>query len=223
MATRRVFYFTGDKQHGPVAESTLQRGIRDGHIPADCYVWMERMTDWQPVDNVVERLASRDQKDGIRALGSSVPRGLTAKQAEDLISQITSAEPEKLTLWNDWAIRCQKKNDVVAYCASQNPPLRISTFFLEDILEQQQLANASGFVTTSPRELVDILHAEHPIHTWRDDPATEPQKNLLRSNNIAVAAGLTKGEAHDLIDALINDRPKVKSAASRFTESIQRR
>jgi hypothetical protein len=36
-------------------------------------------------------------------------------------------------------------------------------------------------------------------HHWRDEPATEKQKDYLASFGIAVTEGLTKGQASDLI------------------------
>ncbi len=178
--------------------------IRDGELASDCFVWKEGMADWQPANSVLPRLATKDQKDGLRALGLSVRRGLTVEDAESELAAVTSADPEKAALWNDWSARRQKKNQVIAFCASRNPPLPISTFFLEEVLEHSQIANPDSFFTTTPEEFVALLNETHPIHTWRDDLATEPQLRLLRSNDVAIHDGMTKGEAHDLIDALLN-------------------
>jgi DNA-directed RNA polymerase subunit RPC12/RpoP len=39
-----------------------------------------------------------------------------------------------------------------------------------------------------------------PRHNFRNDPATEAQKNVLKRIGIAIKEGLTKGEASELID-----------------------
>jgi len=38
--------------------------------------------------------------------------------------------------------------------------------------------------------------------SWRDEPATDSQKNYLRKRGIAIADDITKGQASDLIEKL---------------------
>jgi hypothetical protein len=45
---------------------------------------------------------------------------------------------------------------------------------------------------------------------WKSEPATERQLTLLEKNHIAVRAGLTKGEASALIDALLKKLKETK-------------
>jgi hypothetical protein len=47
-----------------------------------------------------------------------------------------------------------------------------------------------------------LVEAEAP---WRQQPATEKQTTLLRKLGIALREGLTKGEAADLLAAVLGD------------------
>ena len=47
-----------------------------------------------------------------------------------------------------------------------------------------------------------LVEAEAP---WRQQPATEKQTTLLRKLGLALREGLTKGEAADLLSAVLGD------------------
>jgi hypothetical protein len=66
------------------------------------------------------------------------------------------------------------------------------------------LAYAQGLAEDYARHLgvVRLLEAEAP---WRQQPATEKQTALLRQLGIAGREGLTKGEAADLLSAVLGD------------------
>jgi hypothetical protein len=50
--------------------------------------------------------------------------------------------------------------------------------------------------------VVRLVEAEAP---WRQHPATEQQTVLLRKLGLAARAGLTKGEAAELLAAVLGD------------------
>jgi len=66
------------------------------------------------------------------------------------------------------------------------------------------LAYAQGLAEDYARHLgvVRLLEAEAP---WRQQPATEKQTALLRKLGLAVRSDLTKGEATDLLAAVVGD------------------
>jgi hypothetical protein len=66
------------------------------------------------------------------------------------------------------------------------------------------LAYAQGLAEDYARHLgvVRLVEAEAP---WRQHPATEKQTALLRKLGLAVRSDLTKGEATDLLAAVVGD------------------
>ena len=63
---------------------------------------------------------------------------------------------------------------------------------------------AQGMAEDYPRHLgvMRLVEAEAP---WRQQPATEKQTALLRKLGMTTRAGLTKGEAADLLAAVLGD------------------
>jgi hypothetical protein len=66
------------------------------------------------------------------------------------------------------------------------------------------LPYAQGLAEDYARHLsvARLVEAEAP---WRQQPATEKQTALLRKLGLAARAGLTKGEAADLLAAVLGD------------------
>ena len=66
------------------------------------------------------------------------------------------------------------------------------------------LPYAQGLAEDYARHLgvARLVEAEAP---WRQQPATEKQMVLLRKLGVAVRAGVTKGEAADLLAAVLGD------------------
>jgi hypothetical protein len=66
------------------------------------------------------------------------------------------------------------------------------------------LAYAQGLAEDYARHLgvARLVEAEAP---WRQHPATEKQMALLRKLGVATRQGLTKGEAADLLSAVLGD------------------
>jgi hypothetical protein len=66
------------------------------------------------------------------------------------------------------------------------------------------LAYAQGLAEDYARHLgvARLVEAEAP---WRQHPTTEKQTALLRRLGVATRAGLTKGEAADLLAAVLGD------------------
>ena len=81
-------------------------------------------------------------------------------------------------------------------CAATRSPL-----LLGDTLP---LPYAQGLAEDYARHLgvARLVEAEAP---WRQQPATEKQTALLRKLGLAARAGLTKGEAADLLAAVLGD------------------
>jgi hypothetical protein len=74
--------------------------------------------------------------------------------------------------------------------AAALPPPKITR---EDL---QKLKVEPEVVETAPRRL-----------SWRDDAVTKPQRDFLKSLGGVITPGMTKGEASDLIEVLLGNKP----------------
>jgi hypothetical protein len=68
-----LFIFENDAQQGPFPPGQVQRMLRDGQITDAAFVWREGLTEWQPINSVLPRLASIRQKEYLKFLGERGP------------------------------------------------------------------------------------------------------------------------------------------------------
>jgi ATP-dependent helicase IRC3 len=81
--------------------------------------------------------------------------------------------------------------------ADRNQPPRQRTLAIGFENAAAALATAEAFIRQDRREVVRLKDRKAP---WRDVPASPPQIALLRKLGAPIRAGITKGQASDLID-----------------------
>ncbi|HEV3098173.1 MAG TPA: GYF domain-containing protein [Candidatus Udaeobacter sp.] len=202
MKPTKLHVRVNQRELGLFTESKVQRMIRDGELTADCSIRREGSEEWQPASSAIVRIATQEQKDGMRRLGMSIVRGLTLDQADAAIQAAINNDAGKAQIWSRWKTLSAKKSEILRIASltgSQQSP-----FLVEWFLSELQETDPDKFEKFDPQELLKLFLRSHATGSWRDDPATEPQLSLLASKGIRIQPGITKGEAHDLIEAAIN-------------------
>ncbi|MBA2584995.1 MAG: DUF4339 domain-containing protein [Chthoniobacterales bacterium] len=69
-----LFVYENAFQQGPFPPDRVQRMLRDGALTEAAFVWREGLTEWQPINSVLPRLASIRQKEYLKFLGEAIPR-----------------------------------------------------------------------------------------------------------------------------------------------------
>jgi len=204
MKPTKFYVRANQRELGPFTESKVQRMIRDGELTMDCYLRRGETEDWQLASSAIVRIATQEQKDGMRRLGMSIVRGLTFDQADAAIQAAINTDPEKAKIWSRWKTLSAKKSEILRIASLTRSQQSISPFSVEWFLSDLQETDPEKFEKFDPHELLKLFLRSHSTGSWRDDPATEPQLRLLASKGIRIQPGITKGDAHDLIDAAIN-------------------
>ncbi|MBA3832917.1 MAG: DUF4339 domain-containing protein [Chthoniobacterales bacterium] len=68
-----LFIFENQIQQGPLPPGRVQRMLRDGEITDAALVWRERLTEWQPISSVLQRLAGWSERTASLALSIGEP------------------------------------------------------------------------------------------------------------------------------------------------------
>ena len=218
MVTNALKFYVrvNEKPLGPFTESKVQRMIRDGELEEECYVRSDGTEQWQLARSIIARLATQQQKEGMRVLGMSIVRGLTFDQAEYAIQTSINADPEKATRWPRWKILSAKKAQILAILSAAGRKDSVSQYSLEEFLSELQGVEPNKFQALPPEELLREFDCQNARAGWRGDPATEPQIRLLQSKGVRVQRDLTKGEASDLIEVIVNGATEGQHRRLRF-------
>jgi hypothetical protein len=156
--------------------------IRDGELAETCRVRREDSNEWNPVNMVIARLASSEQKDGLRDLGIFIVRGLTFEQAECAIQTAITTDEDKANVWSRRTALLQKKTDILHVAEANGKQSAVSEVFLKLFLSDLQQADPVSFCYLDPAQLLArYIRFDQP---WRDDAATEAQKEVLRSRAV---------------------------------------
>ncbi len=177
--------------------------VRDGQLPEDCLVRREDDTSWVQFSTVIARLATAEEKEGLRELGIPITRGLTSEQVGTIIQTAIATDKEKAQLWADWTALLRKATEIRQKAEAIGKGSAVSDFYLKLFL--------AGVQREGPKEFCDLdaglLLKQYIVWqepAWRSEVATEAQKKLLESKGVQPPADLTKGEASDKIDLLLN-------------------
>lgn len=177
--------------------------VRDGQLPEDCLVRREDDTRWVQFSTVISRLATAEEKEGLRELGIPITRGLTSEQVGTIIQTAIATDKEKAQLWADWTALLRKATEIRQKAEAIGKGSAVSDFYLKLFLAGVQREGPKEFCDLDAGLLVkQYIVWQEPA--WRSEVATEAQKKLLESKGVQLPADLTKGEASDKIDLLLN-------------------
>ena len=94
-----LFICENEVQQGPFPPTRMQRMLRDGEITEAAFVWREGLTEWQPINSVLPRLASIRQKEYLKFLGEPIPRGVTFEEAQQRLDALVAHNPARNWHW----------------------------------------------------------------------------------------------------------------------------
>jgi hypothetical protein len=100
-------------------------------------------------------------------------------------------------------VLAQKRDEVLSFFERSQTKCPVSDYDVIPILEAIQANNPGRFASIPSYEIASIFKSHRPVRDWEDEPATSAQKTVLRSKRIP-CDGLTKKQAHDLIDTIYN-------------------
>lgn len=202
-----VYIISNGKKSGPFTPHQVRTKVDRGSINARDLVWFEALTEPISAESIAGRIefskATEEQKEAIRFLGHRVERGIMFLDAESFIERIAAAE-NKVAELAEWKAFTVKMRSVTEWWRSQD------TFGVPGGIIA--LAEELGNIQRSDAELFKRITAENLVKRiphfvrdgWRRDPASAAQINLLSQHGVRVASGLTKGEASDKIEAIVN-------------------
>jgi len=197
------FIFEDGEQRGPFPPDKVQRMWRDGQITDAALVWREGLTDWQPIGSVLTRLASIRQKEYLKFLGHPTTKSMTFEEAQSQIDALVRDNPAKKLALQRWEVLAQKRDEVLSYFQRSQTKCPISDFEVVPMLEEIEASNPKQFSSIPSYEIARFFKSRRTVREWEDEPATDAQKVVLRSKRIPYE-GLTKKQAHDLIDTMYN-------------------
>ena len=94
-------------------------------------------------------------------------------------------------------------DEVLGYFQRSKTKCPVSDFDVIPVLEKIQESNPKQFASMPSYEIARSFKSHRQIREWEDEPATDAQKNVLRSKRIPYE-GLTKKQASDLIETIYN-------------------
>ena len=197
------FVFENGQQTGPFPPTQVERMWRDGQITDAALVWREGLTEWQAIGSVLTRLASIRQKEYLKFLGQPTPRGMKFDEAQSILDELLRENPARKLALERWDVLAQKRDEVLSYFEHSQTKCPVSDFDVIPMLEEIEASNPEKFASTPSYEIASLLKSRCPVRDWEDEPATSAQKTVLRSKRIP-CDGLTKKQAHDLIDTIYN-------------------
>jgi len=198
-----LFIFENDAQQGPFPPGEVQRMLRDGQITDAALVWREGLTEWQPINSVLPRLASIRQKEYLKFLGEPVQRGLTFEEAQQRLDALVADNPAKKLALDRWDVLAEKRDEVASYFKRAEMKCPVSDFEIVSTLESIQATDPERFASIPSYEIARFFKAHRDHRSWEDDEPTEAQKAVLRSKRIPYE-GITKGQASELINTIYN-------------------
>jgi len=176
---------------------------RDGQITDAALVWREGLTDWQPIGSVLTRFASIRQKEYLKFLGQRTTKEMTFEEAQSQIDALLRDNPAKKLALQRWDVLAQKRDEVLSYFQRSQTKCPVSDFDVVPMLEAIEANNPAQFASIPSHEIARIFKSHRAVRDWENEPATDAQKTVLRSKRIPYD-GLTKKQAHDLIDTIYN-------------------
>jgi hypothetical protein len=198
-----LFIFENELQQGPFPPSEVQRMLRDGQITDGALVWREGLTEWQPINSVLPRLASIRQKEYLKFLGEPIPRGLTFEEAQQRLDAIVANNPAKKLALDRWDVLAGKRDEVVRYFERAEMKCPVSDFEIVPMLESIQATYPEQFSSIPSYDIARFFKSHRDHRSWEDEEPTEAQKAVLRSKRIPYE-GITKGQASELINTIYN-------------------
>lgn len=202
-----VYLIRNGKRSGPFTPHQVRTKLDRGTINASDLVWFESLTEPISAGSIAGRIefskATEEQKEVIRFLGHRVERGLMLLDAESFIERTATAE-NKITELAQWKAFNVKMKSVHEWWRNQDTfGVPGGIIALAEELGNIQRSDDELFKRIKPEDLVKRV--SHFIKNgWRQDPASAAQINLLSQHGVRVSSGLTKGEASDTIEAIIN-------------------
>jgi hypothetical protein len=178
--------------------------IRDSELPLEVHVRPENSLEWQSAATVLVRLATQEQKEVLHLVGERTPRGMSFEEAKSRLNAIIVSDPERKSEIALWMSRHDKQEQLLEYCHRHSKIPPVSGFYLETMLVELQSRSPALFHEMSPAHILSTLEKSHPMHSWRDDPASDAQKRLLQSKSVRFDPRITKGQAYDLIGPLLD-------------------
>ena len=197
------FIFENGEQKGPFPPGKVQRMLRDGEITDAALVWREGLTDWQPIGSVLPRFASIRQKEYLKFLGHPTTRDMTFEEAQSQLDALVRDNPAKKLALDRWDVLAKKRDEVLGYFQRSQTKCPVSDFDVIPMLEAIEASNPERFASIPSYEIANSFKSRRQVRGWEDEPATSAQKTVLRSKRIP-CDGLTKKQAHDLIDTIYN-------------------
>jgi len=198
-----LFIYENELQQGPFPPGRVQRMLRDGEITESAFVWREGLTEWQPINSVLPRLASIRQKEYLKFLGEPTQREMTFEEAQARLDALVADNPAKKLALKRWDILATKRDEVTSYFQRAKIKCPVSDFKVMPMLESIEAAYPDQFGSIPSYEIARFFKAHRDHRAWEDDPATDAQKTVLRSKRIPYD-GLTKKQASDLIETIYN-------------------
>jgi hypothetical protein len=198
------FICENGEQQGPFPPDKVQRMWRDGQITDAALVWREGLTEWQPIGSVLTRFASIRQKEYLKFLGHPTTKGMTFEEAQSQIDALVRDNPAKKLALQRWDVLAQKRDEVLSYFERSQTKCPVSDFNVIPTLEEIEASNPKRFASMPSHEIARVFKSHRQIREWEDEPATDAQKNVLRSKRIP-CDGLTKKQADNFIKAIQND------------------
>lgn len=95
MSEPQWYYFRDRCQHGPFAESELQRLFQQGKVPLDSGAWVEGMSEWKPAVELLPFSNIRVIPVSVSPLPESVPAPSPALKSSRLRPQPKANVPRK--------------------------------------------------------------------------------------------------------------------------------
>lgn len=216
----KLFLFVEDVERGPFTQATVQRMIRDGELPADVDVRRDGSSEWLKANDVLDRLATAEQKAALRHLGGKIERGMSYDRIESEIAQRVARLKDRgeFDLWRT------RQPDVERLIAAWNPMSRVGRRMyhpqpevVDQVAAGLQAVNPFTWAMIAPDDFYEHVARLHPeLRSWAHEPATEKQKSYLRDMSIPFPGDLLAGEASNLIGEGVREKSAV-------TEGQQRR
>jgi GYF domain 2 len=197
------FVVENGEQQGPLPPDKVQRMWRDGQITDAALVWREGLPEWQPISFILTRLASIRQKEYLKFVGYPTPRGMTFDEAQLQLDALVSDNPARKLAFERWDVLAQKRDEVLSYFERSQIKFPVSDFDVIPVLEKIEESNPKQFASIPSYEIARVFKSFRAVREWEDEPATDAQKNVLRSKRIPYD-GLTKKQASDLIETIYN-------------------
>src|SRR6266513_2370552 len=143
------------------------------------------------------------QKEYLKFLNRPTTKGMTFDEAQSQLDALVRDNPAKKLALQRWDVLAQKRDEVLSYFERSQTKCPVSDYDVIPMLEAIQANNSGRCASIPSYETASFLKSRRPARDWEDEPATSAQKTVLRSKRIP-CDGLTKKQAHDLIDTIYN-------------------